>query len=221
MMNATRYRVNDMLRFFFLLTVLFATGCGPSNGRTGAPQPLSDLDYPVGTFSLTERDGRTVTEKDLHGKVWVASFVFTRCMGNCPAVTATVRELQAKIDHPDVRFVTFTVDANHDTPGELKKYADRYQADAKRWYFLTGDEPTIRKLLIKRFKQSAGDVPGSGLDPLDALSSHSTRLAVVDKTGVIRAMYDGMRNENFPESEARFTDGLARLQEKVKQLVQE
>jgi len=210
-----------MPRILLLAWFCCAIGCGRTTVPTSQPKPLDDLDYPVGSFSLTERDGRTVTEKDLAGKVWIASFVFTRCMGNCPAVTASVRELQAKIDHPDVRFVTFTVDAEHDTPGELKKYADRYQADARRWYFLTGDEKTIRKLLTERFKQSAGDEPAKGQDPLDALASHSTRLAVVDKKGVIRAMFDGMRNPNFPDSEERFAEGLRRLQEKVKQLAAE
>ena len=209
-----------MRRRLFLISVcsvysVVVLGCG----LTVEPAPLSDLDYPVGSFSLTERDGRTVTEKDLAGKVWVASFVFTRCMGNCPAVTATVRQLQDKLkDQPDVLFVTFTVNGEHDTPGELKKYADRYQADPKRWLFLTGDEPTIRKLLQERFKQSAGDEPAGEVKQLDALASHSTRLVVVDKKGVIRAMFDGMRNANFPDSEERFNDGMKRLEAKVKQL---
>lgn len=209
-------------RFLLFVCSVFSvviSGCNPTVGRVD-PAPLSDLDYPVGAFSLTERDGRTVTEKDLAGKVWIASFVFTRCMGNCPAVTATVRQLQDKLkDQPDVMFVTFTVNGEHDTPGELKKYADRYQADSKRWLFLTGDEPTIRKLLQERFKQSAGDEPGPNeVKQLDALASHSTRLVVVDKKGVIRAMFDGMRNANFPDSEERFNDGMKRLEEKVKQL---
>jgi cytochrome oxidase Cu insertion factor (SCO1/SenC/PrrC family) len=198
-------------------------GCGtPQPSAKPDPASLSNLNYPVGSFSLTERDGHTVTEKDLAGNVWIASFVFTRCMGNCPAVTATVRQLQSKLaDVPDVMFVTFTVNGEHDTPAELKKYADRYQADAKRWLFLTGDEKTIRDLLQERFKQSAGDEPGKSLPELDALASHSTRLVVVDKKGVIRAMYDGMRNPNFPDAEERFSEGLQRLEAKVRQLARE
>ena len=212
-----------MHRFFPLLLAVVA-GCGSPAGRVepARDHPLDNLDYPVGSFSLTERDGRTITEKDLAGKVWIASFVFTRCMGNCPAVTATVRELQSKFaDQPEVSFVTFTVDAEHDNPAELKKYADRYQADAKRWYFLTGDEKTIRKLLQERFKQSAGDAPGSGLSHLDALQSHSTRLAVVDKHGIIRGIYDGMRNPNFADGDDGFAESMKRLEAKVKQLIDE
>ncbi|MFO0805040.1 MAG: SCO family protein [Gemmataceae bacterium] len=207
-----------MARAFLVIVLGCAIGCGRTPTPTTNPKPLDDLAYPVGSFSLTERDGRTVTEKDLHGKVWIASFVFTRCMGNCPAVTATVRELQSKIDHPDVRFVTFTVDGEHDTPGELKKYADRYRADPKRWLFLTGSEKTIHALLMEKFKQSAGDKPKAGEDPLTALDTHSTRLSVVDKKGVIRGIYEGMRNENHPGA---FEDGQKRLQEKVNALLQE
>ncbi|MGL6096883.1 MAG: SCO family protein, partial [Fimbriiglobus sp.] len=40
-----------------------------------ADAPLAE----VPAFSLTERSGKTVTAADLRGKVWVASFVFTRC----------------------------------------------------------------------------------------------------------------------------------------------
>src|SRR5690348_6284344 len=88
-------------------------------------------DYgPVGDFALTERGGRTVTNADLAGKVWVASFVFTRCTGPCPQVTATVARAQAALrDEPDVRLVTFTVDPQHDTADELKEYANHFGAD--------------------------------------------------------------------------------------------
>jgi protein SCO1 len=213
------------LRFILVVAALSVvnSGCGSSTARNDKTDasPLADLDYPVGAFSLIERDGRTVTDRDLLGKVWIASFVFTRCMGNCPAVTASVRELQSRIADPNVVFVTFTVNGAHDTPAELKKYADRYQADPRRWLFLTGDEQTIRRLLQERFKQSAGDRPSAKLSEIDALASHSTRLIVVDKKGTIRAMYDGMRNANFPESEERFAENLKRLQDKVKQLSEE
>lgn len=206
-----------------LLIALVFAGCGPSAGRLPTqPQSQPDLDYPVGSFTLTERDGRTVTEKDLAGKVWVASFVFTRCPGNCPAVTATVRRLQTELaDVPGVMFVTFTVDPKHDRPDELKKYADRYQADPKRWLFLTGDRETVRRLLQERFKQSAGDESPPGADPAEALATHSTRLVVVDKTGVMRGFYDGMPKPDDPDAAARYEDGLTRLKEKVRQLAAE
>lgn len=217
-------RLRSVLVLPFLLPLL--TGCGPSNGRnktapTTAQAGSPDLDYPVGPFSLTERDGRIVTEKDLLGKVWVSSFVFTRCTGPCPQVTASVARLQSELaDQPDVTFVTFTVDPARDDPAELKKYASHFKADPKRWLFLTGDEKTIHKLMQERFKLAVGRKEGPDVKPGDEFD-HSTRLVVVDRKGVIRATFDGVRNDQRPDSDAAFEDGLKRLKEKVRTLVAE
>jgi cytochrome oxidase Cu insertion factor (SCO1/SenC/PrrC family) len=207
-------------RFLPVLVLLVCAGCGPSAGRTKTEQPASpELDYPVGAFALTERDGRTVTEKDLAGKVWVASFVFTRCLGPCPAVTGTVKELQADLkDVSDVRFVTFTVDPSRDNPGELQKYAAKYGADPERWLFLTGPESTIHALMKDQFKLAVGRKEDAKEgDEYD----HSTRLTVVDKTGVIRATFAGMRDDTQPGGAEAFAENLKRLKEAVRRLAAE
>ncbi|HEX4613519.1 MAG TPA: SCO family protein [Urbifossiella sp.] len=202
-----------------LLPLAVLAGCGPR--PTAATKPgTPDLDFPVGSFSLTERSGKTVTEKDLAGTVWVASFVFTRCMGPCPAVTGTVKELATELrDMPDVRFVTFTVDPSRDNPGELQKYAAKYGADPERWLFLTGPEPTIHSLMKDRFKLAVGRKEGDVKegDEFD----HSTRLTVVDKKGVIRATFEGMRNDLRPDGQEVFTENLKRMKETVRRLVAE
>src|SRR5579871_1495253 len=136
-----------MIRFSPLLVCLLA-GCGAS-ARPGTDSMPSapDLNYPVGHFALTERSGRTITEKDLQGSVWIASFVFTRCTGPCPQVTATVARLQNELkDEPNVRFVTFTVDPANDDMTKLREYAKHFNADDERWLFLTGEEAVIHKL---------------------------------------------------------------------------
>ena len=210
------------MRRLLLLVPLFVVGCGSSTGRvTPQTETTPDLDFPVGAFALTERSGATVTNETLRGKVWVASFVFTRCTGPCPQVTATVAKLQAELaDQPDVRFVTFTVDPARDDPNELKKYAENYRADPARWLFLTGDEATIHKLLHERFKQSTVKKTGSDVKPGDEFD-HSTRLVVVDKKGVMRATFEGMPKANFPDADARFADNLTRLKDKVAALTRE
>lgn len=210
-----------MPRVFTLLLVSAAAGCGPTTGRglpthTGTP----DLDYPVGAFALTERSGRTVTDADLRGKVWVASFVFTRCSGPCPAVTATVARLQSELpaaELPDVRFVTYTVDPKRDRPEELNEYAARHRADPARWLFLTGEEKSIHTLMRDRFKLAIGRSEAAGAKAGEEFD-HSTRLTLVDKNGVIRATCDGMRNDQRPDADAAFEDGLKRFKEKVRKL---
>lgn len=165
---------------FLALVLLPLAGCasGPNLPRI----------HPVGEFKLTDRSGKTVTQEDLKGKVWIASFVFVRCTSHCPQITAAVRQLQSDLrDVSEVRFVTFTVDPTHDREAELREYAEKFQADADRWYFLTGEEAEINRLLTEQFQVGSakpGDNPGDLM--------HSTRLVLIDREGVIRGYYDGM-----------------------------
>src|SRR5262245_34323723 len=115
-----------------LVGLLCLLGCAScQRSAVNLPAPDDDMDLgPVPHFALTERDGRTVTDQDLLGKVWIASFVFTRCMGPCPQVAATLTQLQSEfVGRADVRLVTFTVDPEYDSPRELDEYAARFRAD--------------------------------------------------------------------------------------------
>src|SRR5947209_4654806 len=95
-----------------VLVGLPAGPLGPTPGRGDAVAPVPADDFgPVPAFSLTERGGKTVRNDDLRGKVWVASFVFTRCTTGCPQITTTMQRLQGELArYPGVRLVTFTVD---------------------------------------------------------------------------------------------------------------
>ena len=48
----------------------------------------------LGPFRLVERSGRVVTEADLAGRVWIASFIFTHCPLSCPRITTVMKGLQ-------------------------------------------------------------------------------------------------------------------------------
>ncbi len=180
--------------------------------------PESYFDAPQ--FSLQERNGGEVRTEDLEGKVWIASFVFTRCTMGCPAVTTTMQTLQKELnlaEFDDLRLVTFTVDPENDTLDALKKYADIYKAHETRWLFLTGKEKIVRPLLQKGFKITANkrDNPKPG-DEFD----HSTKLFIIDKKGRVRGTFDGMQGEHDTDGE-RYRAGLVRLKESVEVLRKE
>jgi cytochrome oxidase Cu insertion factor (SCO1/SenC/PrrC family) len=206
---------------WLLFTVLMTTGCGSSRpGTDAATNRDPDPGWQVGPFSLTERSGRTVTDQDLRGSVWVASFIFTRCNGPCPAVTSTVARLQSELkDEAGVKFVTFTVDPKRDDLSTLREYANARGADPERWLFLTGDEETIHTLLREQFKQAVGRKDDPDTKPGDEFS-HSSRIMVVDREGVIRGIYLGLPDERLPEAEASadFEANLDRLKARVKSL---
>ncbi len=185
-------------------------------GLTAAP--IDDDLGEVGDFALTERGGRTVRNSDLLGKVWIASFVFTRCTGECPQISATIRQLQSDLAaHPDVYFVTFTVDPEHDDAEELSRYAEHFGADPERWLFLTGKQDEICSLIRDKFrltaKQNEGAERKSGAEVM-----HDQRLVVVDRKGHIRGYFDGMRNPQSSNPEDDYQANVKKLKAKVTSL---
>ncbi len=145
----------------------------------------------VGDFTLTERGGKTVSRADLLGKVWIADFIFTRCAGICPLMSGKMKILQDRIGSKEnLRFVSFSVDPEYDTPEVLAKYAERYKADPEKWIFLTGDKKTIHGLSLQHFHLGVGDIPEEERSAPDQMVSHSSRFVLVDGAGKIRGYYN-------------------------------
>jgi len=164
----------------------------------------------VPPFSFTERSGKTISNQDLAGKIWVADFIYTTCPGPCPLVSANMARLQKSVaSDPNVQLVTFTVDPNHDTPPVLAAYADKFGADANRWWFLTGAEKPMDTLIQNGFWQAVQDNQGSAADGGFTVT-HSTKLVLVDADGNVRGFYDGVG-----------TDGRANLLQSIKTLEKE
>ncbi len=132
-------------------------------------------------FNLTNQDGAQVGLDDLQGKIWVADFIFTTCAGPCPRMSSKMAGLQNYFRlHPEVRFVSYTVNPEYDTPEVLAQYAQRYGAQNDRWTFLTGASEDIHSLAAQGFKMGSMDTP----------LNHSTYFALVDGQGRLRGYYN-------------------------------
>jgi cytochrome oxidase Cu insertion factor (SCO1/SenC/PrrC family) len=122
----------------------------------------------VPDFALTERSGRLLGAGELRGKVWVATFIYTRCPDTCPLQSAEMARLQREFEaEEDLRLVSVTVDPERDTLAVLSRYAARFSAHPDRWLFLTGDRAAIRRLVAEGFRLAvveAGELPESPLD---------------------------------------------------------
>ena len=207
------------MRYAILIGLtLFTFGCfaKPTPPTVPVGHTTQMEPYPIPAFSLTERSDKTVTKDDLVGKVWIAAFVFTRCNGPCPNISATMAKLQLELlpTRDDVRLVTFTVDPIRDTPDVLKRYAVNFRADPEKWLFLTGKEAEVRSLLMDGFKINAtknvNPKPGDEFD-------HNTKLLVVDKKGNVCGMFDGMKRE-WDTDGSVFAEDLQRLTKLVDSL---
>jgi protein SCO1/2 len=182
-------------RLIRLLALFILVVCGYRFFSSGQVSPSSELRkfINVPPFSLTERSGKTITNADLLGKIWVADFVYTTCPGPCPLVTAGMVRVQKAVEHdPHVQLVTFTVDPQDDTPAVLAAYADKFGADPNRWWFLTGPQKPLYNLIQNGFYQVVQDNRGQPQQDGQFTVTHSTKLVLVDADGVVRGFYDGV-----------------------------
>jgi cytochrome oxidase Cu insertion factor (SCO1/SenC/PrrC family) len=202
-----------------LLQLLIAAVC--LGGIASCGQPVEEDYGPVGEFALTERSGKVVSDGDLRGKVWIASFVFTRCTGPCPQISGSIARLQSELkDQPDVRFVTFTVDPEHDDREELARYAEHFQADPQRWLFLTGKQDDVYRLLQEGFKvpvaQNVGEDRKPGMEVM-----HSQKVVVVDRRGHIRGWFTAAPDLNDPDADRAYEANMKRIRQAVASLLRE
>jgi protein SCO1/2 len=131
----------------------------------------------VPTFKLTDQDGKEFDSADLRGKVWVSSIFFASCPGPCYKLNQALASLQTDTDLADVKFVSVTCDPSNDTPDVLKQYSARFDANLKRWSFLTGDEKAVQKV---------------GMETLSipvASRTHSDLAVVLDRQSRIRGYF--------------------------------
>ncbi|MBI3312800.1 MAG: SCO family protein [Candidatus Omnitrophica bacterium] len=145
----------------------------------------------IPAFSLKDQTGQDFGSTDLQGRVWIADFIFTRCMGPCPLMSFQMEKLQKSLsENPRIKFVSFSVDPEHDAPEVLSEYAKRFNADPKRWHFLTGDRAVIHQLAKESFHLAVSPVSPEDQDAAFSLS-HSTKFVLIDGAGKIRGFYDG------------------------------
>ena len=139
----------------------------------------------VPAFQLIDQNGRFFGSRQLQGKIWIADFVYSTCPGPCPMISSRMSETQKPLRDTDVKLVSFSVDPQHDTPAVLRDYAAKLNAQPTRWHFLTGDKATIYRLSRDGFKLASGN--GGAAGPV-----HSTRIVLVDRSGVIRGYYNAL-----------------------------
>lgn len=160
--------------------------------------------WPVPAFSLVDQEGRTWTLGDLAGVPWVADFIFTRCAGVCPGMTARMARLSTKLP-AGTRLVSITVDPTHDTPAVLARYARDFEA-GPHWLFLTGERDALYSLAVAGFKLEAMEAP-AGAPVADGPFLHSSKFVLVDGRARVRGYYDSVD----PEALSRLAADAARL----------
>jgi protein SCO1 len=139
----------------------------------------------VPAFDFVDQFGQSLGSRELTGQVWVANFIFTRCPNICPKFTAKMGAIVERSAELPVKFVSFTVDPEHDTPEVLKQYGETHHADFTRWSFARGTRPDLERVIKHGMLQpmEAGD----GVDLNTVV--HGSYFALVDAQLHVRGVY--------------------------------
>lgn len=143
--------------------------------------------HEVKNISFTNQMGKTVSLDDAKGKVVVLNFFFTRCPSICPGLTKNMKKLQDSFkSNPDiVQFISISVDPEHDSVPQLRKFANRFDVNHDTWWFVTGDKKAIYDFAFNEIKASIADTN------VDTAFIHTENFFLLDSNRVVRGWYNG------------------------------
>jgi len=152
-----------------LAAVLAGALAGPAAHAADHPAPTTPAsrqakarEYFTETV-LVNQDGKQVRffSDVLDGNVVLLSFVFTRCVEACPLICQKLNGVRRQLgdEFRNVRFVSFSVDPEFDTPAELTRFATKMEAVYPNWAFLGGKKESV-SFVLKRLGEWP-DEPGN------------------------------------------------------------
>ncbi len=188
-MNKSRIFI---LVFLMLLGVAFLTFYYKSYKE--APRALPKIGNPghkVGDFEFINQNGMKTTQEDVKGKIRVVEYFFTTCQGICPTMNENLSKVyKAFRGDPDILFMSHTVDPDTDSAEQMKRYAERFDADPNQWIFLTGEKKALYDMAVQSYLITAVDDKDYN-KKITPDFIHSQYLVLVDKYDNIRGAYDG------------------------------
>ena len=178
----------------------------------------------VPEFSFTDQNGKTITNKDYLGKVYVVEFFFTTCPTICPKMNYNLVQIQNSFkDFENFGVASFTINPAYDTPEVLKEYAERYGVTNPNWHLMTGDQDKIYELANTGFPLYVAKN-----DEVEGGFEHSGHFALIDKEGFIRSriengnpliFYYGIISEEEQVDDEGQTQEITMLKEDIAKLL--
>ena len=149
--------------------------------------------HTISDFSFTNQNGKSITQKDYEGKIYVADFFFTSCKSICPKMTTNLVEVQkAFLDNPKVKLLSFSVMPDIDSVTVLKEYAKINSVIDSKWNLVTGDKKAIYAMARKSYLAVKQGKPEELYDMV-----HTENFVLVDSKRRIRGFYDGTKKEEI------------------------
>ncbi|HMP92697.1 MAG TPA: SCO family protein [Phnomibacter sp.] len=151
----------------------------------------------VKPFTFINQAGDTVNQQATAGKVYVANYFFVTCPGICPAMNGNVKMVYEKYKgQKDFLILSHTCQPEVDSVPALRRYADSIGSDGRQWQFLTGNK--LELYLTARESYHIDD-PKNNVGDINDQFLHSQFLALVDRQGQVRGIYDGLKKKEIEQ----------------------
>jgi len=173
------------------LICFFLFGCKDTDAKLpflGNSQEIDGkLEYPkIKDFTLTNQEGKLVTNRTFAGKIYVADFIFLSCTSICPRMNIQMTKVYEVFKNdPRVAFLSHTIDPDRDTVEKLKQHAEGLGLN-DHWQFVTGSKEKIYDLATNSYFTTAYP------DARDRDGYvHGGSFLLVDENRHVRGIYDG------------------------------
>ena len=206
-----------MKHILFLLITCLGFSCNQTKTRKlpyyDTPDFTPKWELPSGTdfhqirsFSLTNQQDETFTEKDINGKICVVDFFFTTCPGICPKLAHSMGDLQKEfLDDDRILLLSHSVMPDRDSVSVLQKYAREKGVNFDKWKLLTGDRDSIYDLGRNYYFVEEDE----GVKRTSDVFLHTENFVLIDQNRHIRGIYNALD----PNSMASLTDDIKVLEQ--------
>ena len=168
--------------------------------------PASTDFHQIRSFSLTNQQNETFTEKDIDGKICVVDFFFTTCPGICPKLAHSMGDLQKEfIDDDRILLLSHSVMPDRDSVPVLQKYAREKGVSFAKWKLLTGDRDSIYDLGRNYYFVEEDE----GVKRSSDVFLHTENFVLIDQNRHIRGIYNALD----PNSMASLTEDIKVLEQ--------
>lgn len=191
-----RKKITRYLIFFILLLGFFYLAIFWGTDQWKKKLPVINQVKP---FSFVNQLGDTIMNNRVAGKVQVVEFFFTTCKGICPKMNNALLGISQKFkDEEDFIILSHTVDPDTDSVGRLKYFADSLKLDPQKWILLTGSKATLYEAARKSYLlDDQHDESAAIADQF----IHTQLFALVDRSGRVRGIYDGLEKKELAKLE--------------------
>lgn len=194
-MNPRNSRLALVLSAFMLGLVVFFGAIFLVGGRENGVPTASAIGGP---FSLTDQDGKTVTDTDFKGKPLLVFFGYTHCPDVCPTTLFEVSEVLRALggDAGKAGALFISIDPERDTPSVMKDYLSSFDPHLRG---LTGSVDQITAA-EKTYRVYAKKVPGTnGEYTMD----HTALVYLMDKQGRFVAPFNLKRTPDLAAADLK------------------